>query len=101
MAGKRGKGIVYVEEICYDPDGPFNDRSSWQRIADTKMGCSYVTGRSLGHCNSTSVLPALAVSDMLTGLIGATGAMMSLRDRARHEGSYHVLASLAAASAFW
>lgn len=26
--------------------------------------------------------------------------MMSLRDRARHGGSYHVLASLAAASAF-
>lgn len=67
IARKRGKGIVYVEENCYGPDGPFNDRPGWQRTADTGTGCSYVTGRSLGHCDGTSVLPALPVPDMLTG----------------------------------
>lgn len=34
---------------------------------------------------------------MLTGLIGAIGAMMGIRDRAREGGSYHVFASLMAA----
>jgi hypothetical protein len=99
MAGKRGKGIVYVEENCYGPDGPMAERPGWQQIADAASGCSYVTGRSLGHLDGTCVLPALPVPDMLTGLIGAIGTMMAIRDRARQGGSYHVFASLMAAAA--
>ncbi|RSL67888.1 hypothetical protein CEP53_002811 [Fusarium sp. AF-6] len=99
MAGKRGKGIVYVEENCYGPDGPMAERPGWQQIADAASGCSYVTGRSLGHEDGTCVLPALPVPDMLTGLIGAIGTMMAIRDRARQGGSYHVFASLMAAAA--
>lgn len=34
MAGKRGKGIIYVEENCYGPDGPMHERPGWQQIAD-------------------------------------------------------------------
>lgn len=94
MAGKRGKGIVYVEENCYGPDGPMAERPGWQQVADAASGCSYVTGRSLGHQDGTCVLPALPVPDMLTGLIGAIGTMMAIRDRARQGGSYHVFASL-------
>jgi hypothetical protein len=100
MASKRGKGIVYVEENCYGPDGPFHDRPGWQQIADAASGCSYVTGKYLGHTDGTCVLPALPVPDMLTGLIGAVGTMMALRDRARDGGSYHVFAALMAAAAF-
>lgn len=99
MAGKRGKGIVYVEENCYGPDGPMAERPGWQQIADAASGCSYVTGRSLGHTDVTCVLPALPVPDMLTGLVGAIGAMMAIRDRARQGGSYHVFASLMTAAA--
>lgn len=98
IAGKRGKGIVYVEENCYGPDGPMAERPGWQQIADAASGCSYVTGRSLGHKDGTCVLPALPVPDMLTGLIGAIGTMMAIRDRARQGGSYHVFASLMAAA---
>ncbi|KAH8172879.1 coA-transferase family III domain-containing protein [Sarocladium implicatum] len=98
MAGKRGKGIVYVEENCYGPDGPMAERPGWQQVADAASGCSYVTGKSLGHTDGTCVLPALPVPDMLTGLIGATGAMMAIRDRSRRGGSYHVFASLMAAA---
>ncbi|KAH7024346.1 alpha methylacyl-CoA racemase [Microdochium trichocladiopsis] len=98
MAGKRGRGIVYVEENCYGPDGPMAERPGWQQVADAASGCSYVTGRSLGHTDGTCVLPALPVPDMLTGLIGAIGAMMALRDRTRQGGSYHVFASLMAAA---
>ena len=100
MAGKRGKGIVYVEENCYGPDGPMNERPGWQQVADAASGCSYVTAMALGHTDGTCVLPALPVPDMLTGLIGAIGAMMAIRDRARQGGSYHVFASLMAAAAF-
>lgn len=99
MAGKRGKGIVYVEENCYGPDGPMAERPGWQQIADAASGCSYVTGRSLGHSDGTCVLPALPVPDMLTGLIGAIGTMMAIRDRAREGGSYHVFATLMSAAA--
>ncbi|KXJ96482.1 CoA-transferase family III domain-containing protein [Microdochium bolleyi] len=98
MAGKRGKGIVYVEEDCYGPDGPMAERPGWQQVADAASGCSYVTGRSLGHRDGTCVLPALPVPDILTGLIGAIGTMMAVRDRARRGGSYHVFASLMAAA---
>ncbi|OAP58767.1 hypothetical protein AYL99_06064 [Fonsecaea erecta] len=99
MASKRGKGIVYVEENCYGPDGPFSDRPGWQQIADAACGCSFVTGKYLGHTDGTCILPALPVPDMLTGLIGAIGTMMAIRDRARQGGSYHVFASLMAAAA--
>lgn len=97
IAGTRGKGIVYVEENCYGPDGIFHERPGWQQIGDAASGSSYVTGRSLGHTDGTSVLPPLPISDMTTGLLGALGALLALRDRARTGGSYHVLSSLVAA----
>lgn len=96
-AGKRGKGIVYVEENAYGPVGPFHERPGWQQIGDAASGSSYVTGRSLGHTDGTSVLPSLPISDMTTGLVGALGALLSLRDRAVNGGSYHIVSSLVAA----
>ncbi|GAB1730510.1 hypothetical protein NU195Hw_g5994t1 [Hortaea werneckii] len=99
-ASKRGKGIVYVEESCYGPNGPMNERPGWQQVADAASGCSYVTGRSLGYNDGTSILPALPVPDMMTGLIGAIGAVMAIRDRATKGGSYHVQAALMAAAAY-
>ena len=94
MAGNRGKGIVYVEENCYGPDGPYHERPGWQQIGDAASGSSYVMGRSLGFTDGTSVLPPLPISDMTTGLVGALGALMALRDRSRHGGSYRVTSSL-------
>ncbi|KAL4940750.1 hypothetical protein BDV06DRAFT_15480 [Aspergillus oleicola] len=99
MAGNRGKGIVYVEENCYGPDGPYHERPGWQQIGDAASGSSYVMGRSLGFKDGTSVLPPLPISDMSTGLVGALGALMALRDRARHGGSYRVTSSLVKADA--
>lgn len=96
-AGKRGKGIFYVEENAYGPDGPFYERPGWQQIGDAASGSSYVTGRSLGYTDGTSILPPLLISDMTTGLVGALGALLSLRDRAVHGGSYHIVSSLVAA----
>ncbi|KAL3471348.1 CoA-transferase family III domain-containing protein [Aspergillus californicus] len=96
-AAKRNKGVICVDENCYGPDGPFAERPGWQQIGDAASGSSYVMGRSQGFEGGKSVLPPLPVSDMLTGVIGALGAMIALRDRTTKGGSYHVQSSLVAA----
>ncbi|CAG7953532.1 unnamed protein product [Penicillium olsonii] len=97
MAAKRNKGIVYVDENCYGPSGPFAERPGWQQIGDAASGVSYVMGRSLGFDEGTSVLPPLPISDMTTGVVGALATMLALRDRAQKGGSYHSVSSLVAA----
>ncbi|KAI1044410.1 hypothetical protein LB505_012909 [Fusarium chuoi] len=100
MAGERGRGIVHVSENCYGPDGYYAERPGWQQIADAAAGSTYVTGRSLNLPNNEAVLPSLPVSDMTTGVLGAVGALLALRDRATKGGSYAVHASLVAVNAF-
>lgn len=97
LAANRNKGIVYVHENCYGPDGPFAERPGWQQIGDAASGYSYVMGRSEGLPMGHSVLPPLPISDMTTGIVGAVGALMAIRDRAVKGGSYHVFGSLVAA----
>ncbi|KAG4273638.1 hypothetical protein FPRO04_09505 [Fusarium proliferatum] len=100
MAGERSRGIVHVSENCYGPDGYYAERPGWQQIADAAAGSAYVTGRSLNLPNNEAVLPSLPVSDMTTGVLGAVGALLALRDRATKGGSYAVHASLVAVNAF-
>lgn len=100
VAAKRNKGIVYVDENCYGPDGPFNERPGWQQIGDAASGSSYIMGQSQGYEKGKSVLPPLPASDMLTGIVGAVGVMIALRDRAVKGGSYHINSSLVAADTF-
>ncbi|KAL4874836.1 CoA-transferase family III [Aspergillus karnatakaensis] len=97
LAAKRAKGIIYVDENCYGPDGPFAERPGWQQIGDAASGTEYVMGRSLGYKAGHAVLPPLPVSDMTTGIVGALAAMMAVRDRTLTGGSYHVVSSLVAA----
>jgi hypothetical protein len=104
MAGKRGKGIVYVSENCYGPDGYYKERPGWQQIADAAAGSAYVTGRALEATQNLpkheAVLPSLPVSDMSTGVLGAVGAMLGLKQRAIHGGSWEAHASLAGVNAY-
>jgi hypothetical protein len=104
MAGKRGKGIVHVSENCYGPDGYYGERPGWQQIADAAAGSAYVTGKALQVTQNLpeneAVLPSLPVSDMSTGVLGALGTLIALRDRAVKGGSYTVHASLTAVDAF-
>ncbi|KAI6749283.1 hypothetical protein HG530_015122 [Fusarium avenaceum] len=83
MTGKRGKGIMYMEEYYCGLNGPIVERP----------------GGSLGFKDGTYVLPALPVPDMLTGLVGAIGVMKAIRDRACESGSHHVFAFLMTAAA--
>ncbi|KAG9199791.1 hypothetical protein G6514_007905 [Epicoccum nigrum] len=104
MAGKRGKGIVYVSENCYGPDGYYKERPGWQQIADAAAGSAYVTGRALEATQNLpkheAVLPSLPISDMSTGVLGAVGAMLGLKQRAIHGGSWEAHASLAGVNAY-
>ncbi|GAA84313.1 alpha methylacyl-CoA racemase [Aspergillus luchuensis] len=99
IAAKRNKGIIYVDENCYGPDGPFHERPGWQQIGDAASGSEYVMGRSQGYEEGKSVLPPLPVSDMITGIVGAVGAMIAVKRRAVEGGSYHITSSLVAADA--
>ncbi|ODM19544.1 hypothetical protein SI65_04528 [Aspergillus cristatus] len=94
IAAKRNKGMIYIDENCYGPNGPFH---GWQQIGDAASGSSYVMGRSQGYEEGKSVLPPLPISDMVTGLVGALAGMIALRERAVKGGSYKVTSSLVAA----
>ena len=104
MAGKRGKGIVYVSENCYGREGYYRERPGWQQIADAAAGSAYVTGKALEMTQNLpegeAVLPSLPISDMSTGVLGALGTLIALRDRATKGGSYIVQASLTGVNRF-
>lgn len=99
-ASARGRGIVYVSENCFGPDGYYAERPGWQQIADAAAGSAHVTGRSLDLPGGEAVLPSLPISDMSTGVLGAVGAMLGLRRRAVEGGSYYAHASLTAVNAY-
>jgi crotonobetainyl-CoA:carnitine CoA-transferase CaiB-like acyl-CoA transferase len=96
MAEKRGRGIVYVDENCYGPDGYYAERPGWQQVADAAAGSSYIMGQAFGCPNGQGVLPSLPISDMSTGILTALTIMCGLRDRARLGGSYHGHSALTA-----
>ncbi|KAF5711918.1 transferase family III [Fusarium mundagurra] len=96
LANKRGKGVVYVDENCYGPDGYYAERPGWQQVADAAAGSSYVMGQSFGCPKGQGVLPSLPISDMSTGILTALTIMCGIRDRAKFGGSYHGHASLTA-----
>ena len=94
MANKRGKGIVYVDENCYGPDGYYAERPGWQQVADAAAGSSYIMGQAFGCPPGQGVLPSLPISDMSTGILTAMTIMCAIRDRAKFGGSYHGHAAL-------
>ncbi|KAF5974936.1 transferase family III [Fusarium coicis] len=96
LASKRGKGVIYVDENCYGPDGYYAERPGWQQVADAAAGSSYVMGQSFGCPKGQGVLPSLPISDMSTGILTALTIMCGIRDRAKFGGSYHGHASLTA-----
>ncbi|RJE19139.1 CoA-transferase family III [Aspergillus sclerotialis] len=96
MAERRGRGIVYVDENCYGPDGYYSERPGWQQTADAAAGSSYVMGQAFGCPKGQGVLPSLPISDMSTGILTALTIMCGLRDRAKYGGSYHGHSALTA-----
>ncbi|KAK4166931.1 succinate--hydroxymethylglutarate CoA-transferase [Cladorrhinum sp. PSN259] len=98
---KKKKGIVYVAESCYGPEGVYASRPGWQQVADCASGLAYVMGRAYGlEEGGECVLPSLPISDMVCGVVGAVGVMMGLRDRAVKGGSYIVRPALVRGNMF-
>jgi hypothetical protein len=95
MANKRGKGIIYADENCYGPDGPYAERPGWQQVADAAAGSSWVIAQSFGLPEGQGVLPSLPISDMSTGILTALTIACAIRDRTKFGGSYHGHAALA------
>jgi crotonobetainyl-CoA:carnitine CoA-transferase CaiB-like acyl-CoA transferase len=96
LANKRGKGIIYVDENCYGPDGYYAERPGWQQVADAAAGSEWVMGQSFNCPPGQGVLPSLPISDMSTGILTALTIMCGIRDRTKFGGSYHGHASLTA-----
>lgn len=96
IANKRSRGIVYMDENCYGPDGYYAERPGWQQVADAAAGSSYIMGQAF-HCpKGQGVLPSLPISDMSTGILTALTIMCAIRDRAKYGGSYHGHSALTA-----
>jgi hypothetical protein len=89
LANKRGRGIIYVDENCYGPDGCYAERPGWQQVADAAAGNSWIMAQSFGFPPGQGVLPSLPISDMSTGLCAALTIMLAIRDRSISGGSYH------------
>lgn len=96
MAEKRGRGIVYIDENCYGPDGYYAERPGWQQTADAAAGSSYIMGTAFAKPAGQAVLPSLPISDMSTGILTCLTTMCALRDRAKDGGSYYGSAALTA-----
>ncbi|KAL6918703.1 hypothetical protein FSST1_002729 [Fusarium sambucinum] len=86
LANKRGKGIIYVDENCYGPDGYYAERPGWQQVADAAAGSEWVMGQSFNCPPGQGVLPSLPISDMSTGILTALTIMCGIRDRAKFGG---------------
>ncbi|KAL7911406.1 CoA-transferase family III domain-containing protein [Trichoderma velutinum] len=96
IANRRGKGIIYMDENCYGPDGYYAERPGWQQVADAAAGSSYVMAQAFGYPLGQGVLPSLPISDMSTGILTAVTIMCAIRDRMKSGGSYHGHSALAA-----
>ena len=96
LANKRGKGIIYVDENCYGPDGYYAERPGWQQVADAAAGSEWVMAQAFDCPSGQGVLPSLPISDMSTGILTALTIMCCIRDRTKLGGSYHGHASLTA-----
>ncbi|GFP58757.1 acetyl-coenzyme A transferase nodX [Trichoderma asperellum] len=94
LAAARKRGVVYLDENCYGPDGYYAERPGWQQVADAAAGSSYVIGKAYGFPDGQGVLPSLPISDMSTGILSAVNVMSMLRDRARYGGSWCGCSSL-------
>jgi crotonobetainyl-CoA:carnitine CoA-transferase CaiB-like acyl-CoA transferase len=96
VANDRGRGVVYLDENCFGPDGYWAEKPGWQQIADAAAGSSYVIGSAYGFKDGESVLPSLPISDLSTGIVGLVTTLMALRDRGKYGGSYHGTAAITA-----
>lgn len=70
--------IVMVRVSGYGQDGPYKDRPGFARIAHAFSGLTYLAGEP----GERPVIPgSTSLGDYISGLYGAIGALMALRER--------------------
>src|SRR5207244_11567043 len=70
--------LVVVSVSCYGQDGPYHDRPGAGTLAEAFAGLTHMTGDADGP----PVLPSVPVGDLLTGIVGALGALAACYHRA-------------------
>jgi len=90
---KRRPGIVYVSLSAWSHTGPWTERRGYDSLVQCATGIAHEQGRDAG-IDGPRHLPGQAL-DYLSGYLGAFGAMVALRRRAREGGSWLVRLSLA------
>ncbi len=99
LAEARKRGVVFLDENCFGPDGCYAERPGFQQVADAESGCSWVMAAADtygGYETGTGVLPSLPIADMSTGIVSAVTVLSMIRDRARMGGSWVGCSSLTA-----
>lgn len=86
-------GAVYVSINCYGHETEWRQRPGWEQLAQTVTGMAHIQGEHTGA--DRPVLLAAAANDYTTGYLAALGALVALKRRAEHGGSYWVRVSLA------
>lgn len=90
---KRRPGIVYVSLSAWSHAGPWAERRGYDSLVQCATGIAHEQGRDASG-DEPKHLPGQAL-DYLSGYLGAFGAMVALRRRAREGGSWLVRLSLA------
>src|SRR5262245_13776430 len=83
-------GLVVVSVSCYGTDGPHADRPGAGTLAEAFGGLTHMTGEADGP----PVLASVALGDLLTGTVGALGALAACFHRAQGGPGQHVDVSM-------
>jgi crotonobetainyl-CoA:carnitine CoA-transferase CaiB-like acyl-CoA transferase len=83
-------GLVVVSVSCYGLTGPYAPRPGAGTLAEAFGGLTHMTGDADGP----PMLPSLPLGDMLTGIVGALGAVVACYHRGRSGAGQLVDASM-------
>lgn len=75
----RNRHLILSRTSVYGQDGPYRDRPGLDRMGIGLGGLLYLTGEP----GRPPMRPGVVVSDYLTGVFGAYGIMLALRERDR------------------
>jgi crotonobetainyl-CoA:carnitine CoA-transferase CaiB-like acyl-CoA transferase len=91
---KKRPGMIYVSVSCYGYDGPWAQRAGYDPLGQVSSG--YAAGE--GSTDAPIMASTFTLNDYLAAYAAAAGVNAALIKRAKFGGSYHVKASLTAAS---
>jgi crotonobetainyl-CoA:carnitine CoA-transferase CaiB-like acyl-CoA transferase len=86
---KRRPDIVYASLNAYGHDGPWERRPGWEQLAQA------ATGMQMRYGGDRPVLQPFPVNDYATGVLGALGVMLALRERQRTGSGQEIRSALA------